>query len=140
VADNNDFGEKEVKEMEGLIISLSLEPTDESRRERLHSIFDEALARPNGRPEQFSDLFDQALVTVGEEVKAEAQKAALESQETASLPEEQSEDTDQDEASSSSTEKSPQQRQLWALVDMMVQSKTIVKKHSGELGNRGTFQ
>lgn len=36
--------------------------------------------------------------------------------------------------------KSPEELQLWALVDMMVQSKTIVKKRNGELGSKGTFQ
>jgi hypothetical protein len=31
------------------------------------------------------------------------------------------------------------QKQLWALVDMMVQSKTIIKRKKGELGSQGSF-
>ena len=36
--------------------------------------------------------------------------------------------------------RSPDERQLWALVDMMVQSKTLSKKAFGQLGNKGTLQ
>jgi hypothetical protein len=36
--------------------------------------------------------------------------------------------------------KSPEELQLWALVDMMVQSKTIVKKQNGEFGSQGAFR
>ena len=50
---------------------------------------------------------------------------------------------DEDELSTEDGElrmKSPDELQLWALVDMMVQSKTIVKRRNGELGSKGTFQ
>lgn len=129
------YDDKEIKEMEDLIISLSLEPTDESRRERVQSVFEEALARPNGMPRHFSDLFDQALIAVGDRVKEEAQQAAVEAQEY-----QESDNVGEPNTKVNESENSSQQWQLWALVDMMVQSKTIVKRDTGELGSRGTFQ
>lgn len=36
--------------------------------------------------------------------------------------------------------KSPEELQLWALIDMMVQSKTRVKLHMGSLGSKGQFR
>lgn len=132
------YDESEVKEMEEMIISLSLEPTDDSRRERLKSIFDDALAKPNGMPKHFSDLFDYALVIVGDRVKLEAQEHALKIQEQMASDNKDEETEDSEDASTQPA--FPQQRQLWALIDMMVQSKTIVKRASGELGSKGTFQ
>ena len=142
------FDEKEVKEMEDMIISLSLEATDESRRQRLESIFAVELAKPNGMPRHFSNLFDYTLVIVGDRVKLEAQEHALKLQreqmqmESIELNIKKTEEFEQgnDTEESPTSEPFPEQRQLWALVDMMVQSKTIVKRASGELGSKGTFQ
>jgi hypothetical protein len=39
----------------------------------------------------------------------------------------------------SNLSKSETELQLWALIDMLVQSKTIVKKAAGELGSEGKF-
>ena len=36
--------------------------------------------------------------------------------------------------------KSQEELQLWALIDMMVQSKTRVKLHMGSLGSKGEFR
>jgi hypothetical protein len=36
--------------------------------------------------------------------------------------------------------KYPEEPQLWALIDVMVQSKTIVKRADGKLGSKGSFQ
>lgn len=143
---SSDASEAEIQEMEELILSLSLEPTDESRRERLVSVFDEALSRPNGMPKEFADLFDQTLIVVGDRIKAELQQKA---QEQALQAEEEEDDDNLQEKSAEDDDDKPDgkkkvafanQRQLWALVDMMVQSKTIVKKDSGELGSKGVFQ
>jgi hypothetical protein len=114
--------EQETEDMKELILSLSLEPTDESRRERLAELFGEALAKPNGAPKRFTDLFDKTLIEVGDRVRKEALET-LECEQN--LP--------------SDGSKSPQELQVWALIDMMVQSKTLVKKANGELGNGGTF-
>ena len=142
-ANNDDlYDEKEVQEMDDLIISLSLEPTDESRRERLEKIFEQELAKPNGAPKHFSDVFGHALVIVGDRVKLEAQEYAAKL--AAESEEDQAETTEPDSPDDQETGASPepfaQQRQLWALVDMLIQSKTIIKRASGDLGNKGTFQ
>ncbi|GAX24354.1 hypothetical protein FisN_4Lu603 [Fistulifera solaris] len=108
--------------MKALILSLSLEPTDQSRRERLAGLFGEALAKPNGAPKRFTDLFDKTLIEVGDRVRKEALEAL---------------ESEQNPPSDGS--KSPQELQVWALIDMMVQSKTLVKRANGELGNGGTF-
>lgn len=114
--------EQERKDMKELIVSLSLEPSDESRRERLVGLFGEALAKPDGDPKRFTDLFDKTLIEVGDRVRKEALEK-LEQEQT--IPADGS--------------KTPEELQVWALVDMMVQSKTLVKKANGELGNGGTF-
>lgn len=38
-----------------------------------------------------------------------------------------------------STEKSEEEQQLWSLIDMMVQSKTAIKRAAGELGKNSTL-
>jgi len=93
--------------MEDLILSISLEESDDSRRNRLHSVFTDALARPNGGPDRFSSLFNATLIAVGDKVR----NLAMQNMQNASKD-----------------EKAAKERQVWALVDMMVQSKTIVKK------------
>mmetsp|Transcript_29240 Transcript_29240/g.83068 ORF Transcript_29240/g.83068 Transcript_29240/m.83068 type:complete len:207 (+) Transcript_29240:139-759(+) len=148
-----EFSETETEEMRDLILSLSKEPTDHDRRTRVRDVFHEALARPNGMPARFTALFDKVLTEVGEQVQNEAKKRFFEDQAAALVVEQQessssSSPTDESTVKVEEEEdlvpqermKSPDEFQLWALVDMMVQSKTIVKKESGELGNKGTFQ
>jgi hypothetical protein len=132
--------------MEQLILSISREATDQLRRDRLRAIFIEALSRPNGDTQRFTDIFDQTLIIVGDRVKLQAQQNALKLQEAEAA---EKDDADKDESSLTppqdaaapevAPEKTQDQMQLWALIDMMVQSKTIVKKESGELGSKGTF-
>lgn len=142
-----EYSDEEVKEMRELIFSLSQEPTDHDRRTRLKEVFHEALDRPNGMPKRFTDLFGMLLTKIGEEVQMEAKKKYFEAQEKQSVEEESSDDTDdkvsnddQEEIPKTERTKTKEELQLWALVDMMVQSKTIVKKANGELGSKGTFQ
>jgi hypothetical protein len=119
------------EEMEALVVSLSREATDEARRNRVAAVFSEALSAindPSGIESggsggaSFSALFDQVLIAVGDRVKKE-----MEAQQMGSSP-----PPSEEKGSSTSY-------QLWALVDMMVQSKTIVKKARGELGKEGSF-
>lgn len=157
-AGDSAYSEDEVQNMEELILSLSLEPTDESRRERLTTVFTDALAGPNGDPQRFADLFNQVLITVGDRVKANAQQKAIEAQEKrktlqdrwkeneeARNAEKAAQATKGDAKDAPATKetsvvtKTPEEKQLWAVVDMMVQSKTIVKRASGELGSEGSF-
>lgn len=133
---------EDYEEMRNLILSLSKAPTDEDRRTRLASIFEEALARPNGQPKQFADLFDQALTEVGNEVQTEAKTKFARKEKEISKSESMKDSSNSPESYELDVErvKSEEELQLWALVDMMVQSKTIVKKASGELGSKGTFR
>lgn len=140
---NDDYSETETQEMRDLVLSLSLEATDHDRRTRVRDVFHEALARPNGMPQRFTDLFDKILIEVGDKVQNEAKKKFFEAQ-AASTPMEDVESStpteDEQDLGSTTRSKTPEELQLWALVDMMVQTKTIVKKVNGELGSKGTFQ
>ena len=144
--------------MEKLIVSLSKERTDASRRSRLSGILTEALAKPNGAPKRFTDLFDRTLIEVGDRVRSIALEKALQvekletgSGESGSVEESSlvsrveennvtpaSSDTSPNEDDFMSG-KTDEEKQVWALVDMMVQSKTIVKKANGELGSSSEF-
>jgi hypothetical protein len=139
-----DYTGAEVEEMEELILSLSRETTDELRRDRVRAIIIEGLSKPNGDSERFTDLFNQTLIIVGDRVKLLAQQKAIKIQAEAEAAEKDDESSlppPPDEAPPEvvEREKSPDELQLWALVDMMIQSRTIIKKESGELGNKGTF-
>ncbi len=136
-----------MEEMEQRILSISREATDEVRRDRLRAIFIESLSQPNGDPQRFIELFNQTLIIVGDRVKLEAQQKFLKLQEEAEAAEK--DDAGNDESSLTpppdaaapevSREKTQDELQLWALIDMMVQSKTIVKKESGGLGSKSSF-
>ena len=132
-ASSHDFTTDEVNAMDDLIISLSMEPTDESRRARAVQIFEKELAKPNGAPKRFADLFDAVLMVVGDRVQVAAKKRALEA--GPQTPEE----ADDEATRIDFMQRSADERQLWALVDLMVQTKTLVKKASGTLGNNGNF-
>lgn len=132
-ADDHECTPEEVKAMDELIISLSMEPTDESRRARAVQIFEDNLSLPNGAPKRFADLFDAVLMVVGDRVQGEAKKRALEA------GPQTTEEAEEEATNKDWMERSADERQLWALVDLMVQTKTLVKKASGNLGNSGTF-
>jgi len=140
--------------MKDLIIDLSKEGTDDVRRSRLQSIIVQGLEEGD---ETFSALFQQALEAVGNEVQAEARVLAMQryeetiNEEAVATAAALSDDSNTNGESSpirvekvnetsEGTIKSPLETQLWALVDMMVQSKTMIKKAKGQLGSKGTFQ
>jgi flagellar hook-basal body complex protein FliE len=94
---------------------------------------------------RFAQLFQYSLDNVGEMVQnAAREKAAMdlgnyENNSSAS----EGNNTDSIGGSSSSAEqrvKSEEELQLWALIDMMVQSKTRVKMYMGSLGSKGAFR
>ena len=149
--------------MKDLIIDLSKEGTDDVRRSRLQAIIVQGL--DEGDAETFSVLFQQALEAIGNEVQAEARELAMQRYEERDAAETINEEAVAASAAAASssgdsntngesspirvekvnetsegTIKSPLETQLWALVDMMVQSKTMIKKAKGQLGSKGTFQ
>lgn len=155
-----EFGQDEVNDMEDLILSLSKESDDDTRREKLAGIMDKELADgsnnaasgddPDGtavgaETPRFAKLFQSALDNVGEKVQADAREKALEQQQQMNLID--SDDMDAQDGGDGSEGgertkrvKSPEELQLWALIDMMVQSKTLVKSHMGSLGSKGEFR
>ena len=98
--------------MEELIVSLSREPTDDKRRKRMEDIF-------GTYNEAFCNGFEQALIKVGDRVRSEAAEEAVSVQQK-EMPELLQE------------QKTETQFQLWALVDMMVQSKILIRRSKGE--------
>jgi hypothetical protein len=135
-SESSENSEAEVQKMKDLILSLSLEPTDHDRRMRMKDLFHGQLGWPNGMPNQFTDLFDQTLIVLGDELQAEAKKKKFEDQAAAQDKgqDEKAELVESNEDSSKPREKAPEELRLWALVDMMVQSKTIIKKVNGDKG------
>lgn len=103
--------------MEELIISLSAEQNDEARRERVASIFARELADTSigDAPPPFTTLFGSALEKVGTELQETAREKA----------EQQQGGKVEDPGERVQT---AEEKQLWALIDMMVQSKTLVRK------------
>lgn len=139
--------------MTELIIELSKETTDDVRRSRLQAIIVQGLKE--GDADSFSQLFQQSLEAVGNKVQAEARELAMKRYEekdaaetineaaVASAANNGGDSPIRVESVNETSEgkiKSPLETQLWALVDMMVQSKTMVKKAQGQLGSKGEFQ
>jgi hypothetical protein len=126
-------------------VTLSMESNDEKRREKLSGILEKELKLTTGNdtPElnaevpRFAKLFQLSLDNVGERVQTAAREKAMERQEA-----ETSSETDetQDEKDTVERVKSEEELQLWALIDIMVQSKTAVKLHMGSLGSKGSFR
>lgn len=126
-------------------VTLSMESNDEKRREKLSGILEKELKSTTGNdtPElnaevpRFAKLFQLSLDNVGERVQTAAREKATERQEA-----ETSSETDetQDEKDVVERVKSEEELQLWALIDIMVQSKTAVKLHMGSLGSKGSFR
>lgn len=103
--------------MEDLVRSLSEESTDEIRRKRLEDLFQDENFEPN-----FLGLFDACLIDLGDRVKALAAEEAENANQNGSV-----------------SPKTDLQLQLWALVDMMVQSKILIKRANGKWGSEGSF-
>mmetsp|Transcript_11384 Transcript_11384/g.24987 ORF Transcript_11384/g.24987 Transcript_11384/m.24987 type:complete len:232 (+) Transcript_11384:190-885(+) len=147
---STEFTPGEIDGMDQLVVSLSKELDDDKRRKRLGEILDKELANASTADDtnveaeipRFAKLFQLSLDTIGEKVQTTAREAALEQQ--------QQNMTDGDDANDTSNEseegerikrvKSPEELQLWGLIDMMVQSKTRVKLHMGSLGSKGEFR
>lgn len=146
---STEFTQDEINDMDQLIVSLSKESDDDKRRKRLAEILDKELADAstaddaNSEAEipRFAQLFQLSLDSVGQKVQNAAREMALEQQ--------QQNGTDGDDENDTSNEseggeriqrvKSPEELQLWGLIDMMVQSKTRVKLHMGSLGTKAPF-
>jgi len=147
LSDNDDYNydnytPAEVTKMQDVVVSLSLESSDDVRRSRLALIIEVGLAGPNEGPKRFTVLFDRVLTQVGEKFQKEAREKYAKQAPSSSAVEPTDDDDDDDDLDTETysvpekdenaepKEKSPEELRLWALVDMMIQSKTIIKKHN----------
>jgi hypothetical protein len=143
--------DSEEEEMTNLILSLIIdERTDESRRNRLSQIFQENLVvydsnqgseesyQPSSSQNKdffhFVQLFDATLNKLGDRIQKKARDSALikrrEKLEEVETVEEGSSSSSSESGATDGTFEtmlSEEERQLWACIDMLVQSKTIVK-------------
>ena len=97
----------------------------------------------NAEVPRFAKLFQLSLDIVGERVQKAAREKAMERQEIEGGIENDNDATDKPDADGEGIVerlKSEEELQLWALIDIMVQSKTAVKLHMGSLGSKGTFR
>jgi hypothetical protein len=120
-----------------------MESNDDKRREKLSGILEKELKSTKEKdstlelnPEvpRFAKLFQISLDNVGERVQTAAREKAMQRQEA-----EVNSETD-DTQDVVERVKSEEELQLWALIDIMVQSKTAVKLHMGSLGSKGSFR
>jgi len=127
-----EFTRTEINEMEKLIESLSREADDDKRRKRLADMLDVELAADASNAESFTKLFQLSLDNIGERVQANARELALEKQQQEELKLADIYNADNvgnpiEADVVVRREKSEEELQLWALIDMMVQSKTRIK-------------
>lgn len=122
---NNDPRSDHDTDIEALIVSLSNVADDQSRREKLALLFQENLQNQDGG-ELFMKQFNKAMITVGDRIRGDAVKKAA-----ATMMNQSSNFTNTDKETDLSLiplPKSQLERQLWACVDMMVQSKALMKQ------------
>lgn len=121
---NNDpYSELNV-DIEKIILTLSNVADDQSRREKLSQLFELKLQNQDGG-ELFMKQFNSAMITIGDRIRVDAANAAAAVMGSQSS---NSTNSDEDSVSTPSLTKSQLEGQLWACVDMMVQSKTLMKQ------------
>lgn len=147
-----EFTSDEIEDMNQLILSLSKESDDAIRREKLDDILDKELSEDESSskntkfgtdtPPKFAKLFQYSLDTVGQEIQTAAR--ILAEQQIKEVEQESLDgletDIGEDRGEVKKRVKSKEELQLWALIDMMVQSKTRVARHTGQLGSKGEFR
>ena len=119
-----------LSEIKKKILSLSLEQNDEKRRSMISSIIDEKISQADS---QFLQIWDETLIQVGSELQDEARRLAMnekESVEDGYKESTVSNGTTPDVGEQKTANKSKEELQLWATIDMMIQSKTLIKKAS----------
>jgi hypothetical protein len=122
----------DVTQMDQLIIKFSLEQNDETRRQALVNLFTEELSKSEGVLQQFVECFDKCLIKIGDEVRQQAMNQVILKQQQPLMDKkstlEEMDDRVVEPDFVSTKAKTKTEMQVWALVDMMIQSKMIVKK------------
>jgi hypothetical protein len=112
-----------------LILSLSEETNDEVRRKKLSSLLSENLNQEDSvKAAKFAHLWDKIVIEMGSKVQEDARTKAQESD--ASKSEDKNTNSAPEVASSQDGNagvKSAEELKLWIMIDMMIQSKQIIK-------------
>ena len=129
--------EAESSEIRKLILDLSKIANDAERRTNVSNLLNEKLNQSNvSDSAKFAHLWDLSIIKIGAEIQNEArmdaERRASVTQEGESSVESKTNDGDDgddgDDKKSQSENKSETELQLWSMVDMMVQSKSIIKE------------
>ncbi len=112
--------QSESDEVRELILTLSIETDDEQRRTKLKSLLEGKLTQDDAvKSAKFAHLWDTNIIKIGGEIQNNARLEA--GQKSTS-------NNQQNENGTVGSEKNENEKQLWAMVDMMVQSKSIIKQ------------
>jgi len=124
------FTTQECTEMQQLILSLSLEPSDQIRRDKLCTLYDKEYSNPDNTIfKRFVLLFDQTLIEMGTVIQECAKNQAINKMKSSQGGNEnETMNTSDGSDDYMSLSRSVEERQLWAMVDMMVQSKVLAKQ------------
>lgn len=117
------------EEMKTLVLTWSQTQHDGVRRRRLEERFDREYAN-NITWDEFSNLFESTLKIIGSNVQ---QEVKLNHENTSSSS------ASKKASAAARAIKTEEQMQLWACVDMMIQSKTIIKRKNKMLGSKSIF-
>lgn len=125
-------------EIRELILSLSLETDDETRRGKISSLLSERLLNQDNVKDsaKFAHLWDVNVIQIGGEIQNEARLEAEQKQSSDALlsveDEEREKANDEnvvdDDADTKIDTRRKKEKQLWSMVDMMIQSKSVIKK------------
>ena len=120
----------ELAQMEELVRSLSKEKNDALRRERVAKMFARELAGVclGDEPPRFAAAFQVVLEKIGEEVQATAREKLMMAQQQASPAQAWEPKPPAEGQEYVPREKTAEEVQLWACIDMMVQSKLLVSR------------
>jgi len=111
--------------MRNLILSISQETDDGKRRSTIAELMKEKTSLDDvAEAAKFVHLWDTTLIQVGGDFQNEARARALR---MPPAPVVEADGGDEDKPAEP-REKSKDELQLWALIDMMIQSKTLIKK------------
>lgn len=125
---NSDPYSEHEMDIENVILSLSTIADDQSRREQLSDLFAEKLQNQDGG-ELFMKQFDSAMIVVGDRIRMDATDIATVAAVNRSLNSTSAkDDAEMPSFPLRSQQKSQLEGQLWACIDMMVQSKTLMKQ------------
>ncbi|CAM9216560.1 unnamed protein product [Heterosigma akashiwo] len=120
--ESEDFaGDETSANIKQRVFTISQEKDDTKRRFTVSSLINQKISE---KDDQFVKIWDKALVEIAEELQDQARRKAVQ------MP---LAEADGSTSGENSVNKTAEEVQLWALVDMMIQSKTLIKKAQDNL-------